>query len=78
MENNNIENKKITLELTMQELFQLNLCVGCRSGFLAQAWATTPDANHAKSYESQTAYLDKLSGKIKKALLDLQNESEGK
>jgi hypothetical protein len=56
--------REVTITLKESEIFQLNLCVVARLGFVQQVWANAKTANEQETSEIQINYLSNLSGKL--------------
>lgn len=62
--------KEITLTLKESEIFQLNLCVMCRSAYATQKWSCASSKVEQDSCEAQLQYLGQLSTKLKTLLIE--------
>lgn len=69
--NTNID-PEVTIPLKESEIFQLNLCVVARLGFVQQAWANARTAAEQETSEAQIAYLSNLSGKLRNVLKEVK------
>lgn len=58
------KDKLVNVELSMSELFQLNLCIACRSAYCTTKWANAANPEEQKYTEAQLEYLSKLATKI--------------
>lgn len=70
-QNTNID-REVTITLKESEIFQLNLCVVARLGFVQQVWANAKTANEQNACENQIAYLTNLSGKLRDVLKEIK------
>jgi hypothetical protein len=69
--NTNID-PEVTITLKESEIFQLNLCVVARLGFVQQAWANARTAAEQETSETQITYLSNLSGKLRNVLKEVK------
>ena len=70
-QNTNID-REVTITLKESEIFQLNLCVVARLGFVQQVWANAKTANEQDTSEAQINYLSNLSGKLRNVLTEIK------
>lgn len=70
-QNTNID-REVTITLKESEIFQLNLCVVARLGFVQQVWANAKTANEQETSEAQINYLSNLSGKLRNVLTEIK------
>lgn len=68
------EEKKITLELTPTELFQLHLCVVARSANATVKWANACSEQEQEHLQKTIAFLSTITAKLLKKLEELQND----
>ena len=67
-----IVDPEVTITLKASEIFQLNLCVVARLGFVQQAWANARTAAEQETSETQITYLSNLSGKLRNVLKEVK------
>ena len=70
------EEKKITLELTPSELFQLNLCVASRSADATIKWANACSEQEQNHCQKIIMFLNGLSAKLQAELKKVENNAE--
>lgn len=58
----------IKVELLPSEIFQLNLCVACRSAYCTEKWANALSKEEQEGTERQLDYLTRLSTKLQSML----------
>ena len=68
--NTNVDNE-VTITLKSSEIFQLNLSVVSRLGYVQQKWANAATEVEQTASEHQIAYLTKLSNKLQSVLKEI-------
>ena len=66
-----IEDKEVTITLKTSEIFQCNLSLVSRLGFVQQRWANAITEQEQNACENQMAYLTNLSNKLQNILKEI-------
>lgn len=69
---------KATLELSASELFQLHLCVVCRTSDTTIKWANASSKQEQEHCQKVIAYLTGLTMKLQQKLKEISPNEKGK